>query len=157
VEQLTSSDIEFVNWQKLVGTCGIRIFVKNGNLHRYSGFNESVSLIITFNNIIRIKKNYLLISQDQDKIAKYFKNTYRLDMLEKELAIKGWNWGSTKFNGSILSFDIGNLTAFEIPLNNVSQCTTGKNEVTLEFHQVTLKNILNHTETTKLFVPMLKI
>ncbi|XP_060878435.1 FACT complex subunit Ssrp1 [Metopolophium dirhodum] len=113
VEQLTSSDIEFVNWQKLVGTCGIRIFLKNGNLHRYCGFNES----------------------DQDKIAKYFKNTYRLDMLEKELAIKGWNWGSTKFNGSILSFDIGNLTAFEIPLNNVSQCTTGKNEVTLEFHQ----------------------
>ncbi|KAL5239533.1 hypothetical protein ACI65C_006943 [Semiaphis heraclei] len=113
VEQLTSSDIEFVNWQKLVGTCGIRIFLKNGNLHRYCGFNES----------------------DQDKIAKYFKNTYRLDMLEKELAIKGWNWGSTKFNGSILSFDIGNLSAFEIPLNNVSQCTTGKNEVTLEFHQ----------------------
>lgn len=57
-------------------------------------------------------------------------------MLEKELAIKGWNWGSAKFNGSILSFDIGSLTAFEIPLNNVSQCTTGKNEVTLEFHQV---------------------
>lgn len=57
-------------------------------------------------------------------------------MLEKELAIKGWNWGSAKFNGSILSFDVGNLTAFEIPLNNVSQCTTGKNEVTLEFHQV---------------------
>lgn len=24
---------------------------------------------------------------------------------------------------------------FEIPLSNVSQCTTGKNEVTLEFHQ----------------------
>ncbi|XP_025206341.1 FACT complex subunit Ssrp1 [Melanaphis sacchari] len=113
VEQLAPSDIEFVNWQKLVGTCGIRIFLKNGNLHRYSGFNES----------------------DQDKVAKYFKNTYRLDMLEKELAVKGWNWGSTKFNGSILSFDIGNLTAFEIPLNNVSQCTTGKNEVTLEFHQ----------------------
>ncbi|XP_050437170.1 FACT complex subunit Ssrp1 isoform X2 [Adelges cooleyi] len=113
VEQLTSSDIEFVNWQKLVGTCGIRIFLKNGNLHRYSGFNES----------------------DQEKIAKYFKNTYKLDMLEKELSIKGWNWGSSKFNGAILSFDIGNLTAFEIPLNNVSQCTTGKNEVTLEFHQ----------------------
>lgn len=57
-------------------------------------------------------------------------------MLEKELAVKGWNWGSAKFNGSILSFDVGSLTAFEIPLNNVSQCTTGKNEVTLEFHQV---------------------
>lgn len=49
VEQLTSSDIEFVNWQKLVGTCGIRIFLKNGSLHRYSGFNESVSLIVYSN------------------------------------------------------------------------------------------------------------
>lgn len=52
VEQLTSSDIEFVNWQKLVGTCGIRIFLKNGNLHRYSGFNESVSLVVNFVNTV---------------------------------------------------------------------------------------------------------
>lgn len=56
VEQLTSSDIEFVNWQKLVGTCGIRIFLKNGNLHRYSGFNESVSLIITLIILYELKK-----------------------------------------------------------------------------------------------------
>jgi len=56
VEQLTSSDIEFVNWQKLVGTCGIRIFLKNGNLHRYCGFNESVSLIITFIILYGLKK-----------------------------------------------------------------------------------------------------
>lgn len=52
VEQLTSSDIEFVNWQKLVGTCGIRIFLKNGNLHRYSGFNESVSQVVNFAYIV---------------------------------------------------------------------------------------------------------
>lgn len=63
-------------------------------------------------------------------------------MLEKELAVKGWNWGSAKFNGSILSFDIGSLSAFEIPLNNVSQCTTGKNEVTLEFHQVNISIVI---------------
>nr|DBA15492.1 TPA: hypothetical protein GDO54_004694 [Pyxicephalus adspersus] len=35
----------------------------------------------------------------------------------------------------LLSFDIGEQPAFELPLSNVSQCTTGKNEVTLEFHQ----------------------
>lgn len=56
-------------------------------------------------------------------------------MLEKELSLKGWNWGTAKFNGSVLSFDVGHHTAFEIPLEDVSQCTTGKNEVTLEFHQ----------------------
>lgn len=57
-------------------------------------------------------------------------------MLEKELSLKGWNWGTAKFYGSVLSFDVGHHTAFEIPLYDVSQCTTGKNEVTLEFHQV---------------------
>lgn len=65
VEQLTSSDMEFVNWQKLVGTCAIRIFLKNGNLHRYSGFSESVSFTymvygtnekLTFHSFHRIKK-----------------------------------------------------------------------------------------------------
>lgn len=57
-------------------------------------------------------------------------------MLEKELSLKGWNWGTAKFNGAVLSFNVGSNTAFEIPLHYVSQCNTGKNEVTLEFHQV---------------------
>lgn len=56
-------------------------------------------------------------------------------MSEKEMSLKGWNWGTAKFSGSLLSFDVGSHTAFEIPLNYVSQCTTGKNEVTVEFHQ----------------------
>ncbi|XP_054258015.1 FACT complex subunit Ssrp1 [Macrosteles quadrilineatus] len=113
VEQILASDLEFVNWQKLVGQWGLRLFLKNGSLHRFFGFRES----------------------EQDKIAKFFKTSYSLDMLEKELSVKGWNWGTAKFAGSVLSFEVGNLSAFEVPLNNVSQCTTGKNEVTIEFHQ----------------------
>ncbi|PNF18510.1 hypothetical protein B7P43_G09029, partial [Cryptotermes secundus] len=113
VEQITASDLDIVNWQKLVGTWGIRIFLKNGTLHRFGGFKEG----------------------EQEKIAKFFSSNYKKEMLEKELSLKGWNWGTAKFNGAVLSFDVGSNTAFEIPLNHVSQCTTGKNEVTLEFHQ----------------------
>ncbi|XP_014244293.1 FACT complex subunit Ssrp1 isoform X2 [Cimex lectularius] len=113
VEQLSSADLELCNWQKLVGNWGIRLFLKNGSLHRFCGFKES----------------------ELDKIAKFFKNKYQQDLLEKELSVRGWNWGTAKFSGSVLSFDVHNLTAFEIPLSNVSQCTTGKNEVTVEFHQ----------------------
>lgn len=69
-------------------------------------------------------------------MAKFFKANYNKDMLEKELSLKGWNWGTAKFNGAVLSFNVGSNTAFEIPLHYVSQCNTGKNEVTLEFHQV---------------------
>ena len=55
--------------------------------------------------------------------------------MEKDLCVKGWNWGTMKFGGQLLSFDTGHQPVFKIPLSNVSQCTTGKNEVTLEFHQ----------------------
>ncbi|XP_012277915.1 FACT complex subunit Ssrp1 [Orussus abietinus] len=113
VEQISASDMEIVNFQKFVGTWGLRIFLKNGTLHRFRGFKDG----------------------DQDKIAKFFSVNYKKDMLEKELSLKGWNWGTAKFNGSVLSFDVGHHTAFEIPLYDVSQCNTGKNEVTLEFHQ----------------------
>lgn len=41
----------------------------------------------------------------------------------------------SSLSGPLLSFDINDTSAFEIPLSNVSQCATGKNEVTLEFHQ----------------------
>ncbi|XP_075220675.1 structure specific recognition protein [Lycorma delicatula] len=113
VEQVQSNDIDLANWQKFIDSWGIRLFLKNGSLHRFCGFKES----------------------EKEKITKYFKSNYSQDMAEKELSVKGWNWGTAKFNGSVLSFEIGSHPAFEIPLSNVSQCPTGKNEVTIEFHQ----------------------
>lgn len=114
VEQLQANDLDVVNFQNIGGAWGLRIFLKNGTLHRYAGFKDS----------------------EKEKIAKFFTNTYHKDTLERELSLKGWNWGTAKFNGSVLSFDISDKTVFEIPLNHVSQCNTGKNEVTMEFHQV---------------------
>lgn len=35
--------IEVVNWQRLAGSWGIRIFTKDGLLHRFAGFKEAVS------------------------------------------------------------------------------------------------------------------
>lgn len=43
VEQISSSDIELVNWQRLAGAWGLRVFLKSGALHRYGGFKDSVS------------------------------------------------------------------------------------------------------------------
>lgn len=113
VEQISATEMDAVNFQRFVGTWGIRIFMKNGTLHRFSGLKDG----------------------DEEKIATFFKINYKKDMLEKELSLRGWNWGTVHFTGAVLSYDIENKTSFEIPLNHVSQCTTGKNEVTLEFHQ----------------------
>lgn len=114
VDQIQAADIELVNFQNIAGSVGLRIFMKSGTLHRFAGFKDS----------------------EKDKIAKFFSSTYKKDMLDKELSLKGWNWGTAKFNGSVLSFDVGSNSAFEIPLAQVSQCNTGKNEITMEFHQV---------------------
>ncbi|XP_045447879.1 FACT complex subunit Ssrp1 [Melitaea cinxia] len=133
VEQISANDIDLVNFQKFIGSWGLRLFLKNGTLHRYGGFKEG----------------------EQEKVAKFFKSNYNKDMLEKELSLKGWNWGTAKFNGAVLSFNVGSNTAFEIPLHYVSQCNTGKNEVTLEFHQnddtpVSLMEMRFHIPTNEL-------
>lgn len=112
VEEISAEDIETANYQRFVGHFGLRLFMKNGSLHRFTGFKE-----------------------DEKKLADFFKKHYSLEMLEKELSMRGWNWGTVNFLGDVLSFNINEKSAFEIPLSNVSQCTTGKNEVTLEFHQ----------------------
>ncbi|KAF6726779.1 FACT complex subunit SSRP1 [Oryzias melastigma] len=74
-------------------------------------------------------------TRDFEKISEFFKANYKMELTEKDMCVKGWNWGTAKFSGPLLSFDVNDNTAFEIPLSNVSQCATGKNEVTLEFHQ----------------------
>lgn len=113
VEQIAADDIDLINSQKFVGNWGLRIFTKNGNLHRFVGFKES----------------------DNEKLGKFIKKAYNQDLVEKEMCVKGWNWGTARFQGSVLSFEKEHKTIFEIPLSHVSQCMTGKNEVTLEFHQ----------------------
>lgn len=113
VEQIHGNEMDLVNFQRFVGSFGLRISMKNGQLHRFIG----------------------LKSGEEDKIAAFFKKNFKKDVLEKELSLRGWNWGTVHFTGAVLSYDCDKKTSFEIPLNNVSQCQTGKNEVTLEFHQ----------------------
>lgn len=114
VENIASGDLDVITWQRFAGHWGIRIFTKNGTLHRLGGFRET----------------------DKEKIAKIFTSKYNNNMLDRELCLKGWNWGTAKFQGSVLSFEVAKDLDFEVPLNYVSQCQTGKNEVTLEFHPV---------------------
>ena len=86
-ETIERNEIELVNWQRLAGTWGIRIFTKNGILHRFAGFKDS----------------------ERDKLARFFKHSYDMDMLDKELSVKGHNWGNTNFEGGLMTFEIGNV------------------------------------------------
>ncbi|XP_030043369.1 FACT complex subunit SSRP1 isoform X2 [Microcaecilia unicolor] len=113
VDNIQGSDLSEGIWRRVALGHGIKLMTKNGHVYKYDGFRES----------------------EFEKISDFFKSHFRVDLVEKDLCVKGWNWGTVKFGGQLLSFDIGDQPAFELPLSNVSQCTTGKNEVTLEFHQ----------------------
>lgn len=113
VDQIQSSDIENIKWQRLAASFGLRFMLKSGQMFRFGGFNEA----------------------DHDKLTKFFSSNFEVDLKNKDLCLKGWNWGTAKFDGSVLSFEVDKTAAFEVPLGNVSHCTNAKNEVTLEFHQ----------------------
>ncbi|KAH8038796.1 hypothetical protein HPB51_003280 [Rhipicephalus microplus] len=113
VEQVQGSDMESISWQRIGAGYGLRIMMKSGGMYRFGGFQDD----------------------EQERLAKFFQHHFELPLASRELCLKGWNWGTARFEGSVLSFDVDKHSAYEIPLANVSHCTTAKNEVTLEFHQ----------------------
>ncbi|XP_056295678.1 FACT complex subunit SSRP1a [Pseudoliparis swirei] len=113
VDNIPAGELNLAQWRRVCLGHGIKLGTNSGHVHRYDGFRET----------------------DFEKIAEFFKSHYKVELTEKDLCVKGWNWGTAKFSGPLLSFEVNDNTAFEVPLSNVSQCATGKNEVTLEFHQ----------------------
>ncbi|XP_038148507.1 FACT complex subunit SSRP1a isoform X1 [Cyprinodon tularosa] len=113
VDSIPAGELNLAQWRRVCLGHGIKLGTSTGHIYKYDGFRDT----------------------DFEKISEFFKVNYKVELSEKDLSVKGWNWGTAKFSGPLLSFDVNDNTAFEIPLSNVSQCATGKNEVTLEFHQ----------------------
>ncbi|XP_053735904.1 FACT complex subunit SSRP1a isoform X1 [Synchiropus splendidus] len=113
VDSIPAGELNLAQWRRVCLGHGIKLGTSSGHIYKYDGFRDT----------------------DFEKIAEFFKSNYKVELMEKDMCVKGWNWGTAKFSGPLLSFDVNDNSAFEIPLSNVSQCATGKNEVTLEFHQ----------------------
>uniref|UniRef100_A0A3B5B5Y3 FACT complex subunit SSRP1 n=1 Tax=Stegastes partitus TaxID=144197 RepID=A0A3B5B5Y3_9TELE len=113
VDSIPAGELNMAQWRRVCLGHGIKLGTSTGHIYKYDGFRDT----------------------DFEKISEFFKANYKLELTEKDMCVKGWNWGTAKFSGPLLSFDVNDSTAFEVPLSNVSQCATGKNEVTLEFHQ----------------------
>jgi len=113
VDSVPIADIESTKWMRVARGFGLKIALKNGQFYKYDGFKEA----------------------EYQKLKEFYRKHYDTELEEQELCVKGWNWGTPKFDGSMMSFEVDNKPAFEIPLKDVSQATTGKNEVTIEFHR----------------------
>lgn len=62
-EAVVADDIDVVNWQRLAGGWGIRIFTKDGNLHRFAGFKEA----------------------ERERVASHFTKNFNQDMLDRSV------------------------------------------------------------------------
>uniref|UniRef100_A0A9J7ZEN9 FACT complex subunit SSRP1 n=1 Tax=Cyprinus carpio carpio TaxID=630221 RepID=A0A9J7ZEN9_CYPCA len=113
LDSIPVPELTQAQWRRVCLGHGIKLCTSTGNIYKYDGFKDT----------------------DLEKISEYFKANYKVELIEKDMCVKGWNWGTAKFNGPLLSFEVNDSPAFEIPLASVSQCATGKNEVTVEFHQ----------------------
>ncbi|KAK5864768.1 hypothetical protein PBY51_015981 [Eleginops maclovinus] len=113
VDSIPAAELNLAQWRRVCLGHGIKLGTNSGHVYKYDGFRDT----------------------DLEKISEFFKANYKVELTEKDMCVKGWNWGTAKFSGPLLAFEINDNAAFEVPLSNVSQCATGKNEVTLEFHQ----------------------
>ncbi|CAG8474080.1 6852_t:CDS:10 [Ambispora gerdemannii] len=109
-----AEDFKRMQWIHVARNYQLRIQLKNGDALKFDGF----------------------LRDDFDTLRELIKLNYRLNLEIKELSVRGWNWGKTDFQGSQLLFNVGNKTAFELPLNQVANTNlASRNEVSLEFMQ----------------------
>jgi len=113
MDTIPLDDIEDTKWMRVARGFGIKVTAKNGTEYRYHGFKEN----------------------EYDRLKELYSGHYNIELTNMELAVKGWNWGSAKFKGNVMTFEVDSKVAFEIPLKDVSSATTGKSEVTIEFHR----------------------
>ncbi|KAL1923504.1 uncharacterized protein VTP21DRAFT_8484 [Calcarisporiella thermophila] len=106
------ADIKKIHWLRVARDFQLRITLRNGNVVKFDGFKKD----------------------DFEELKSIIKSLYHLQLENKELSLKGWNWGQTDFQGSQLLFNVSNRTMFELPLDEVTDTNlTSKNEVSLEF------------------------
>ena len=71
---------------------------------------------------------------DFDAVSSALKSRLNIDLVKRDTALKGWNWGKADVAGSDLSFQINGTTAFELPMKYISNTNlTAKQEVSVEF------------------------
>ena len=70
--------------------------------------------------------------QEKERLAKFFSHYYDMDMLDRELSVKGWNWGTASFEGAAMSFQVGEISRFLLRIGDCDAMTqTGGNVASL--------------------------
>nr|POE72720.1 fact complex subunit pob3 [Quercus suber] len=109
---LDKSEFISAQWSRAARGYEMKIYARNAGVVQLDGFKPD----------------------DFDTISKCFKVWYGVEFLQKEHALRGWNWGKGELGRNELTFNVRNQPAFEIPYTEISNTNlAGKNEVAVEF------------------------
>ena len=79
---------------------------------------------------------------------------FNVPLEPKAISTRGYNWGNIDFESSQLIFSVGDLEAFEVPLNQVASTKAqGKNEVTVEFNPSKSRSAQDSLVEVRFYVP----
>uniref|UniRef100_A0A3P9B2D7 FACT complex subunit SSRP1 n=1 Tax=Maylandia zebra TaxID=106582 RepID=A0A3P9B2D7_9CICH len=77
VDSIPASELNLAQWRRVCLGHGIKLGTSTGHVYKYDGFRDT----------------------DFEKISEFFKANYKVELTEKDMCVKGWNWGTAKFSG----------------------------------------------------------
>ncbi|KRZ66366.1 FACT complex subunit Ssrp1 [Trichinella papuae] len=122
VEHISASDIDHCDWVRLADSPALKCLLKSGPMYRFGGFKDSLYICIA-------------ILDDFDRLSAYLKKNWNMELKNVEPCLTGTNQATANFIGSVLEFENEGQLLFDIPLANVNNCSSAKNEVIMEFNQ----------------------
>uniref|UniRef100_A0A0M3IP17 FACT complex subunit SSRP1 n=1 Tax=Ascaris lumbricoides TaxID=6252 RepID=A0A0M3IP17_ASCLU len=139
LQTIGTSEIEKISWMRLANKPGLKFSLTSGISLRFGGFSEKVRGYEKIKAFANRNWNKDVVQVDQsetyEKIKAFANRNWNKDVVQVDQSIKGWNYGKAEVKGQVLEFEVDEKPCFEIPLSNVSNCTSGKSEAVLEFHQ----------------------
>ncbi|KAI9248518.1 hypothetical protein BDA99DRAFT_446206 [Phascolomyces articulosus] len=107
-----ADDLKKLSWNRGARGNQMRVLLKDNTIYKFDGFK----------------------SDDFEEAKDAIKMYYKIQLEQKELSVRGWNWGKTDFQGSNLIFNVANKPMFELPLGQaIGTNKPGKNEVAINF------------------------
>ena len=110
VVAISKADLRGLEWLKIPHAYQLKLRAKGGFVYQFNG----------------------LKSQDKETVKTFCKTTFDQELEESKISYKGWNWGEASIESTSLCFRVGADSAFDVPLNDITQATAQKNEAVIE-------------------------
>lgn len=144
---VSKADLRSAEWIKIPHACQLKVRAKGGFVYKFNGFRSQVRVrsrrLVTARPpshpilVLRSARSHPILvlrsfTQDKETIKEFVSTTFGLEVEDGQFSYKGWNWGQTAVEGNNVLFSVEGKQAIEMPLTDIAQATSQKNEAVLE-------------------------